>query len=92
MIENAKTELTLDRPVTYQIIVPGELSESWSDWIEGITVTVEREADESPVSVLIGTFDQAALQSLLRGLYALGSPLISVDCIDLSQSAADKSA
>ena len=27
-----KQKLTLDRPVTYQIKVPGELDDSWSEW------------------------------------------------------------
>ena len=35
---NVKQELTLHQPVTYQIKVPGELDESWSDWIGGMTI------------------------------------------------------
>ena len=77
-----KQELTLSRPVTYQIKVPGVLDESWSDWVTGMTIAVESEGDGSPVTILTGTFDQAALQGLLRRLYSLGLPLISVDCIE----------
>ena len=36
----------------------------------------------SASSTLIGTFDQAALQGLLRRLHSLGLPLISVICVD----------
>ena len=43
-----------------------------------MTVTVESEDDRPPVTTLTGTVDQAALQGLLRRLYALGLPLISV--------------
>ena len=32
MVE-VKQRVTLYRPVTYQIKVPGELDETWSDWI-----------------------------------------------------------
>jgi hypothetical protein len=39
-------------------------------------------ADGSPFSTLIGVVDQAALQGLLRRLYSLGIPLISVTCLD----------
>ena len=75
-------KLTLDRPVTYQIKVPGHIGESWSDWAGGMTITVESEGDGPPVTTLTGTIDQAALQSLLRRLYSLGLPLISVNYVE----------
>ena len=77
-------KLTLDRPATYRIRVPGDLDENWSDWAGGMTITVKREGDEEewPVTTLTGTVDQAALQSVLRRLYSLGLPLISVTCVD----------
>ena len=81
MIKNAKQKLTLDRPATYQIKVPGHLDESWSDWVGKMTITVESEGDGPPVTTLTGNVDQAALQSLLRRLYSLGLPLISVNCV-----------
>jgi hypothetical protein len=77
-------KLTLDRPATYQIRVPGELDESWSDWAEGMTITIDREGDGPPVTTLTGTLDQAALQGLVRRLYSLGLPLISVNRIESS--------
>ena len=74
--------LSLHQPATYQVVVPGEFSESWSDWAGGMTVSVESEGDGPPVTVLTGTVaDQAALQGLLRRLYGLGLPLISVTCL-----------
>jgi hypothetical protein len=76
------TKQTLDQPVTYQIKVPGHISDSWSDWVEGMTITVESEGSGQPVTTLTGTVDQAALQGLLRRLYSLGLPLISVICVD----------
>jgi hypothetical protein len=83
-MKEIKQKLTLDRPTTYQIKVPGELDESWSEWAGGMTITVESEGDGPPVTILTGTFDQAALQGLLRRLYSLGLPLISVICVDCS--------
>jgi len=77
-------ELTVDRPATYQIKVPGHIDQSWSDWAGGMTITVESEADGSPVTTLTGTVDQAALQGVLRQLYSLGFPLISVNCTQSS--------
>jgi hypothetical protein len=78
MMNQARQKLTLDRPATYQIKVPGQIGESWSDWAGGMTITVESEGEGPPVSTLTGTLDQAALHGLLRRLYGLGLPLISV--------------
>lgn len=84
MMSEVKQKLTLDRPATYQIKVPGYLDESWSEWAGGMVVTIESNRDGLPVTTLTGTFDQAALLGLLRRLYFLGSPLISVICVDCS--------
>ena len=81
-MKDIKQKLTLDRPATYQIKVPGHLDESWTEWDGRMTVTVESENDGQPVTTLTGPVDQAALQGLLRRLYSLGLPLISVICID----------
>lgn len=75
-------KLNLDHPATYQIKVPGQLDENLSDWIEGMTITVERGDDGPPITTLTGVLvDQAALQGLLRRLYSLGLPLIEVKWI-----------
>ena len=81
MVE-VKQNVTLDRPATYQIKVPGELDESWSDWVGGMTIAVESEGEGPPVTTLTGTVDQAALHSVLRRLYSMGLPLISVVCVE----------
>jgi hypothetical protein len=36
MIKEDKQKLTLDRPATYQIKMPGHLDESRSDWAGGM--------------------------------------------------------
>ena len=75
--------LSLDQPATYQIKVPGHLDKSWSEWAGAMTITLESEGEGPPVTILTGTLaDQAALQGLLRRLYALGLPLISVNCVE----------
>ena len=79
MRKEVKRRLTLNRPASYQIRVPGQLDESWSEWPDGITITVETNDDDPPITSLAGTIDQAALQGLLRRLYSLGLPLISVN-------------
>ena len=60
----------LDRPTTYEIKVPGRLDESWSDWIEGVTIEVESGGGGPTITTLTGVVaDQAALQGLLNHLY-----------------------
>lgn len=75
------SKLTLNRPATYQIMVPGLLDQCWSDWVDDMTVTVQSEGDTPQITILTGVVDQAALQGLLRRLYSLGLPLISVNWI-----------
>lgn len=75
------SKLTLHRPATYQITVPGAFDKSWSDWAGGMTIAVHSEGEGSSVTILTGVVDQAGLQGLLRRLYALGLPLISVHWI-----------
>ena len=74
--------ITRNLPVPYQIKVPGELDESWADWGGQMSIMVESKGDGPPVTTLTGTVDQAALHGLLRRLYSLGLPIISVKCVE----------
>ena len=81
-MKNVKQMLTLDRPMIYQIKVPGQLNEHWSEWNGTMTISVDSQSDGTLVTTLTGSVDQAALQGLLRRLYAVGLPLISVRCVE----------
>ena len=59
----------------YEIKVKGQLDQSWSDWLEGLEVTL-LENGEMILSGHIG--DQAALMGLLNKLYGLNLALLSV--------------
>ena len=78
MMKTDKQKLTLDRPVPYEIKVPGELEASWSDWVGSEKIRIEYDEENSPVTIFTGIFDQAALHGFLHRLYSLGLPLISV--------------
>ena len=41
MMKKTNQKLTLDRPAIYQIKVPEELDERWSDWDGKMTITIE---------------------------------------------------
>ena len=77
---NVTRKLTLDRPATYEIRIPGRLDEKWLEWNASMTIRVEGDQDWM-VTTLTGAVDQATLQGLLRRLYSLGLPLISVTCV-----------
>jgi hypothetical protein len=67
----------------YQIKVPGRISDNWSDWFDGMTISFEGGGDTPTISTLTGVVaDQAALQGLLDRLYALGLALLSVERIE----------
>jgi hypothetical protein len=64
----------LNQPMVYQIRIKGHLGPRWTDWFEGMTITLEDNGD----TLLTGrVVDQAALHGLLRKVRDLGMPLIS---------------
>ena len=87
----AGQKLTLDCPATYQIEVQGYLDENRSEWLDGMAIQPQVDAEGSSSTILTGLLvDQAALQGLLRKLYVLGMPLLSVKRIVTEQLANDK--
>jgi hypothetical protein len=78
MTKNSKPKLTMDQPVIYQIRMPGNMDDAWLDWYGEIAIDTCFDENGIPITTLVGTFDQAALIGLLRRLYSLGLPLISV--------------
>jgi len=91
-MKQAGQEPGLDRPVTCEIQVQGWLDESWSDWFDGIAVAPQVSAEGTTITKLTGTVvDQAALHGLLRKLYNLGLPLLSVTCINCYPSSVSPS-
>ena len=78
MTKEDRKKLTLDSPATYQIKVPGTIDVSQTDWAGTLEITIESEGDGPPITTLTGELDQAALHGLLRRLYSIGLPLVSV--------------
>ena len=67
---------TPSQPVVYQIRLKGHLDSQWTDWFEGLTITLEEDGD----TLLTGTvIDQAALHGLLKKVRDLGLSLLSIN-------------
>ena len=65
----------LSQPMVYQIRLKGHLGSQWTDWFEGLTITLEEDGN----TLLTGpVVDQAALHGLLKKVRDLGMPLVSV--------------
>jgi hypothetical protein len=77
-----KFKLTIDKPATYCIRVVGDLDESWSDRLGGLTITPSEKEGKQIITTLSGSIiDQAALFGVLKALYDMRLPLLSVKCL-----------
>jgi hypothetical protein len=78
---NPKTDPS--QPMVYQIRIKGHLGREWTDWFEGLTITLEEDGD----TLLTGpVVDQAALYGLLKKVRDLGMPLVSVCPLEHGQA------
>lgn len=59
-----------------EIRVKGQISERWSEWLDGLTIT---HTDENETVLTGPILDQAALYGLIARLRDLGLPLLSVN-------------
>jgi hypothetical protein len=72
-----------NQPQIYQIRLKGHLGREWTEWFEGLTITLEEDGD----TLLTGpVIDQAALHGLLKKVRDLGLPLVSVSPIEPGHS------
>jgi hypothetical protein len=70
-------------PGIYEIRIKGHLDDRWSDWFDGLIMTLEDNGD----TLLTGpVVDQAALHGLLKKVRDLGMPLVSVRPLEYGQA------
>ncbi len=63
----------------YEIRLKGHLSSQWTEWFEGLTITLEDNGD----TLLTGpVVDQTALHGLPKKVRDLGMPLVSVSPVE----------
>ena len=73
-----------DSPEPYEICLQGHLNVRWTDWFEGLTISLE---DSGHTRLTGHITDQAALHGLLAKIRDLGLPLISLRRVSSHQAA-----
>ena len=90
MSNECEPKMALWQPVVYQIRLKGHLAPQWTDWFEGLTITLE---DNGETLLTGGVIDQAALHGLLKKVRDLGMPLVAVvqvQCAEIQPDQANK--
>ncbi len=75
MSDKPRSDEKYNQQLFYEIRLKGHLDSQWTDWFEGLTITME----EDDITLLTGpVVDQASLHGLLKKIRDLGMPLVSI--------------
>lgn len=77
------SQIDSSKPIAYQIEIQGHLGLQWTDWFNGVTITLEKNGNTLLTSPVI---DQAALHGLLKKVRDLGMLLLSVNRTKIVQA------
>jgi hypothetical protein len=79
-----RNPLPFDNPAIYQINVQGKIDQSWSDRLEGMTISLTTGEAGTMITTLEGQLsDQAALAGVLKTLYELHLTVFSVKRLEI---------
>ena len=88
MSNELEPKTNASQPVVYQIRLKGLLGSQWTNWFEGLSITLEEDGN----TLLSGpVIDQAALHGLLKKVRDLGMPLVSVSQVQLNETQPNRS-
>jgi hypothetical protein len=63
----------------YEIRILGQLDDRWTEWFDGIEMTIEHSGDRLPLTTLnCPAIDQAKLRGILNKIWDMNLNLISV--------------
>ena len=83
MSNTFNSEFEKAQPMVYQIRIKGHLSHQWTDWFEGLTITL---SDNGETLLTGSVVDQAALHGVLKKVRDVAMPLLSVNCVKPDQA------
>ncbi len=84
MAEDGQPNTGSGEGTIWEIRIKGHLGRQWTDWFDGLTITLEADGDTRLTGPLP---DQAALHGVLRKVRDLALPLRSVTCAESTRSA-----
>jgi len=88
MSKTPNSKIDKSQPPVYEIRIKGLMGSQWTDWFEGLTITLEEDGD----TLLTGPVtDQAALYGLLKKVRNLGMPLVSVIQVQFNETHPNRS-
>jgi hypothetical protein len=82
MVKNLNSHSDPGKPQVYQIRIKGHLGHQWTEWFEGLSITLTDNGETLLTGPLI---DQAALHGVLKKVRDLALPLVSVSSVKPSQ-------
>jgi hypothetical protein len=75
MANTLQSQHDSSKPTIYKIRIKGQLDSQWTEWFEGLAITLEEDGN----TLLTGpVIDQSALHGLLKKIRDLGVTLISI--------------
>ena len=78
-------KLTVDNTATYCIQGVGYLDDKWSVRLGGLKISSSSQKGRRAITTLSGPLtDQAALFGVLKALYDMRLPLLSVECLEVN--------
>jgi hypothetical protein len=85
MSNDLKPKAEPSEPMVYQIRIQSHLGQQWTDWFEGMTITLE---DDGHTLLTGPVVDQATLYGLIRKVRDLGILLLSVSRVEPGEAEA----
>jgi hypothetical protein len=86
-MKDLNQDFETSQQAVYQIKVLGRMDAEWSDWFEGMEISIEKGEGDQWVTKMTGVIqDQAALQGILSRIGTLNLKLISVTQIKMNSN------
>ena len=84
-------KLNMTDPSTFRITIQGALDDTWRDYLALRSISIQRDEEGSVACTLTtAPVDQAALIGLVVRLYALGLPLVAIECLPEVRNPSDE--
>jgi len=77
--EKALSPSSASESSPYEIQIQGQLDDRWTEWFDGIQITIDHSSDRLPLTILnCPPIDQAKLRGILNKIWDMNLSIISV--------------